>query len=123
VLALVNAERAKEGLPAFKWDDNYAASAKLRVVELHILWSHTRPDGSVCFTAFVESGISYQNAGENLAKGNPAGQYSAEKAMESWMNSPTHKANIFSEKFEVMGVASYDINGTRYYVQHFGKNW
>jgi uncharacterized protein YkwD len=122
VYELTNKERAGLGLPALKWDDDYAVSAKIRVVELQYSWSHDRPDGRSCFTAFDEAGINYLSAGENLAMGSPADYYTAQGVVTDWMNSPGHRANIVSKNFEVIGVACYDKDGTRYWVQHFGKN-
>ena len=52
VIELVNAERAKRGIPALKKDDRLMDTAHLRANELAELYSHDRPDGSDCFSAF-----------------------------------------------------------------------
>jgi len=125
ILALINNERAKYGLKALKWDERYVVSAKIRVVELQYKWAHERPDGTGCKTAFTEAGIEYKYIGENLAYAEPASWYSPEEVVKSWMESPGHRANILSEKydFELLGVACYDVGGKRYYAQHFGTDW
>lgn len=42
--------------------------------------------------------------GENLAKG----QLTAEEAVQDWMNSPPHRANILRPEFEEIGVGLFD---------------
>jgi uncharacterized protein YkwD len=125
---MVNAERVKAGLHKLRWDENYTVSAKIRVIEhaAHTDLGHNRPDGTRYITSIQELGINYQSAGENLANGGHshegAAWYDPERVMESWMNSPTHRQNILAEKFDLLGVAAYDMDGRRYYVQHFGRN-
>ncbi len=87
-----------------------------RAKELEALFSHTRPDGSSCFTVLGEYGISYSGAGENIA----AGQRSPEEVMNSWMNSQGHRENIMQDSYEKIGVGHYQgQDGTQYWVQLF----
>jgi uncharacterized protein YkwD len=110
VLALVNAERAKAGESALVVDSDLTAAAIVRVKELVTLFSHTRPDGTLCFTA------SSKIYGENIAMG-----YSnAVNAMAGWMNSQGHRENILRSYFGTIGVGAYKYNGTMYWVQLFG---
>lgn len=104
VLELVNEEREKEGLSALRWDDRAADAAEVRAEELQSLFSHTRPDGSSCFTALDEEGASYRSAGENIAMG----QRTPEQVMDSWMNSSGHRANILNSSFKAIGVGYYE---------------
>ena len=64
VLRLVNNERNKVGLPPLKFANDLAASALIRAREIPIKFSHTRPNGSKCFTAMTQIG---HILGENLA--------------------------------------------------------
>lgn len=114
VLEIVNAERAKEGLPALTMNAQAQAAAKVRAQEITGLFEHTRPNGESCFTALAEAGVSYYTAGENIA----AGQWSAESVMESWMNSPGHRANILTPEFTEIGIACYYDPNTLY-----GYHW
>ena len=102
VISLVNQERAKEGLAPFGTFDTLTEAAAIRAPELIQLFSHTRPDGSDCFTALDETGASQgiYTAGENIA----AGQSTPEAVMESWMNSTGHRGNILSPDFTHIGV-------------------
>lgn len=118
VLNLVNAERAKEGLAPLTLNPTATAAAQLRAEETVTLFSHTRPDGTTCFTALDQAGVAYRTAGENIA----AGQSTPEWVMESWMNSPGHRANILNANFTQLGVGYYYSVGSpygHYWVQLF----
>ncbi|MCD8109571.1 MAG: leucine-rich repeat protein, partial [Clostridiales bacterium] len=110
VLELVNEEREAEGLSALVMDESLLETAMQRGSEIALLFSHTRPDGSPCFSA-----NSAMN-GENVA----AGQTSASAVMESWMNSEGHKANILTSSYTTVGIGCFYHNGVYYWVQNFG---
>lgn len=103
VIELVNKERAKRGLDPLSTTDKLRDAAEKRAKELGKSFSHTRPNGTSCFTVLGEYNISYSAAGENIAHG----QDTPEDAMESWMNSEMHKKNILSPDYSYIGVA-YD---------------
>lgn len=103
VIKLVNKERSKRGLDPLTTTDKLRDAAEKRAKELGKSFSHTRPNGTSCFTVLGEYGISYSAAGENIAHG----QHTPEDAMESWMNSEMHKKNILNPDFTGIGVA-YD---------------
>lgn len=115
VFEIVNEERADNNRDELYWDDELAACAQERAEELVERFSHTRPDGTSCFTILKENDISYNAAGENIAYG----QSGPEAVMNSWMNSSGHKANILSTKFGAIGVGCYQDGGTLYWVQLF----
>jgi len=116
VVALVNAERAKAGLPALKMDKTLQAAALARAKETVRSFSHTRPNGSSCFTILGEYGIRYRFAGENIAYG----QRSPEEVVTAWMNSEGHRANIMSPNFTTIGIGYYQAaNGIKYWSQLF----
>lgn len=118
VLNLVNVERQKAGLAPLTLNLTATAAAQLRATEIVPLFSHTRPDGTTCFTALDQAGVTYRTAGENIA----AGQSTPEWVMESWMNSPGHRANILNGNFTQLGVGYYYSVGTpygHYWVQMF----
>ena len=100
VIRLVNVERAKEGLSALKTNDAITQAAQTRADELLLLFDHTRPDGSSCFTALKEAGVSYRAAGENIAMGYPT----PEAVVQGWMNSSGHRANILNSSYTTIGV-------------------
>lgn len=116
VFRLVNVERVKYGLPEFKKMQKLTDSATIRAWECIINYNHKRPDGRGFETALTEQGIKFRSCGENIA----AGRKTPQQVVEAWMNSPGHRANILSEKYEYLGVGFYyDKDGTggayRYY--------
>lgn len=100
MLALVNRERASKGIAPLKWDADLESSAVTRAAETSIMFSHTRPNGSVCFTAFP-SGL--YAAGENIAMGFS----STQDTFNQWKNSPRHYANMMSADFTHIGISCF----------------
>lgn len=115
VVRLVNAERAKEGLAALQMDSSLNSAAQVRAKEIVTSFSHTRPNGSNCFTALSEAGIKYNGSGENIAYG----QKTPAEVVNAWMNSAGHRANIMSSKFTKIGIGCHNSNGTYYWSQFF----
>ena len=115
VVRLVNSERAKEGLAALQMDSSLNSAAQVRAKEIVTSFSHTRPNGSNCFTALSEAGIKYNGSGENIAYG----QKTPAEVVNAWMNSAGHRANIMSTKFTKIGVGCHNSNGTYYWSQFF----
>ena len=115
VISLVNAERAKVGLPALSADSGAVDVAHIRAKEIVQSFSHTRPDGRSCFTAAADSGVSYRTAGENIAYGYATPQ----QVVSGWMNSEGHRKNILSSSFTKIGVGCYESNGVLYWSQFF----
>lgn len=115
VIKLVNEEREKKGLTKLAKDNGASSVARLRAKEIVESFSHSRPDGSSCFTAASELGVKYRSAGENIAYGYP----SPKKVMEGWMNSDGHRRNILSSSYTKIGVGCYKSGGTLYWTQFF----
>lgn len=116
VLSLVNTHRVSSGLSPLSWDDSLGQAADIRASEVSLVFSHTRPDGSSCFTVISQLGISGRTFGENIA----AGQKTPEAVTTAWMNSPGHRANIMNGSFKRLGVGYYtDPSGRPYWVQLF----
>ena len=115
VLRLVNKERAKVGANPLVFAKDLAASAYVRAVELPQKFSHTRPNGTKCFTAMPQRG---HILGENLA----GGQTSPKQVVQAWMDSKTHRENILNKQFTELGVVYYyqpNSQYKHYWVQHF----
>ena len=113
VVRLVNIERTERGLSALTMDTTLNAAAAERAKEIIVNFAHERPDGSSCFTILREYGVSYRAAAENIAGGQPT----PEAVVNSWMNSPGHRANILKEGITIIGVAYNPTN--HYWVQIF----
>ena len=105
VLKYVNEARAANGLSLLRLDQTLSAAAEVRAKEINTKFSHTRPDGTSCFTVLREFGISYRVCGENIA----LGFSDAKSVVNAWMNSSTHRANILNPNYTSMGLGK---NGT-----------
>ena len=104
VLDLVNVERAKYGLqPLVMGDANLTAAAQKRAEEIATVNSHTRPDGTKCFTVLNEYGVKDAPNGENAAWGSVF----PEEVVNTWTNSEGHRANILDPEARKMGVGYY----------------
>ncbi len=118
VVALMNQERANAGVGGISQNASLDAVAQIRAQEIAQSFSHTRPNGTSCFTVLGENGIAYNYAGENIA----AGYGDPASVMNGWMNSEGHRANILDGSFGQVGIGYYtDPNsgyGT-YWVQIF----
>ena len=114
VIAWVNYYRVNEGVVPLIKDSLVSAAAQVRAVEIDDTFSHSRPDGSSCFTVLSEVGASAGWKGENIAKG----QYDAKQVMDTWMGSSGHRANILHESFRHIGVGFFNGN-SRCWTQMF----
>ena len=116
VLELVNIERARVGVAPLILSEELTERANIRAEEIVKLFSHTRPDGSSCFTVF--QGLNYRTCGENIAAGSPT----PAEVVEQWMNSQGHRANILNGNFKYLGLGyCYNANSKydHYWVQLF----
>ena len=81
-------------------------TAKIRAKELVSQFSHTRPNGSVCFTAYPQGMMAM---GENIAYGFS----SAQAVTEAWKETNEkysgqgHRRNMLSDDFNAVGIAGY----------------
>jgi len=112
VLKIVNRERITYGLEPISTFKKIQQAAGVRADEISYYFSHTRPDGTSCFTAVKELGIYYSCAGENIA----AGYQSPKAVMTGWMNSDGHRGNILGSGYDHVGIG-YATGGS------YGKNW
>lgn len=116
VLRLVNEIRAEAGVAPLQLDDTLCQAAGLRSIEMDYNneFSHTRPDGSSCFTVLSEFNCSYHTCGENIA----AGYASPAAVVNGWKNSQGHYENMINASFTKLGVG-YSSLGNSYY----GNYW
>lgn len=117
VYEITNNYRSLVGVPSLTLDSSLVEAASIRAKEISDSFSHTRPNGSSCFTVLSELGISYGTAGENIA----AGYSSSQSVMEGWRFSSGHYQNIISSKFKKIGIGVNIINNQYYWVQIFSN--
>lgn len=117
VFDLVNKQRTDNGLKALKVDSNLQKVAKEKANDMvkNNYFAHNSPTYGSPFDMMKKFGISYKSAGENLA-GNSTGK----RAVDAWMNSEGHRANILNSSFNYTGVAVVESSKYgRIYVQMF----
>jgi uncharacterized protein YkwD len=119
ILAAVNRARATERKCGTRWFPAGAAllwNGALAVAALahssdmaaqHYL-NHAGKDGRMAAERAAAAGYRARRIGENIA----AGQESAEEAVQGWLDSPGHCANIMNDDFTEMG-AAYAVNTAR----------
>ena len=110
VITLLNEQRVNNGLSPLTADSTLTAAAMQRAAETVIYFSHTRPNGSRCFTAF-DGGWR----GENIA----AGQADPDEVITGWMNSTGHRENILEANYTGVGVGCFNYKGINFWVQCF----
>ena len=117
VFDLVNKQRTDNGLKALKVDSNLQKVAKEKANDMvkNNYFAHNSPTYGSPFDMMKKFGISYKSSGENLA-GNSTGK----RAVDAWMNSEGHRANILNSSFNYTGVAVVESSKYgRIYVQMF----
>ena len=124
VVELVNAERARVGMPPLKrnTDLDYAARYHAKDLQDEDYFAHDSYDATNMVCSWSER-ISKFYSGWNGLGENIAGGYSTpENVMSGWMGSSGHKDNILSTGYREMGVGYYyGSNGYHsYWVQDFG---
>ncbi|MEU3574263.1 CAP domain-containing protein [Kitasatospora sp. NPDC036755] len=102
VVNLVNAERAKAGCGPVSAEPRLASAAQSHSDDMadRNYFDHASPEGDHADHRIEAAGYSWSTWGENIARG----QKDPAAVMESWMNSPGHRANILNCSFKQLGV-------------------
>jgi len=106
------------GLSALVYDYQLERTAMQRAAEIAVYYSHTRPNGESCWTAYEGS---YYTAGENIAYG----FNTFESVFEAWSEEDEdysgqgHRRNMLNSNFSAVAVGHVIMNGRHYWVQEF----
>ena len=105
VVQRINAIRTERGLGALQPDQTLMQVAHdySCLMARQDFFSHTGPTGDTVADRVQEAGISYRLVGENLARNTNAPQ-PVEAAVQGWMDSDEHRANILRPDFTMTGV-------------------
>jgi uncharacterized protein YkwD len=109
---LINMNREENGLEPLTWNESLATAGRNHSADMgcYRYASHTGRDGSGPGGRILEQGYSWTYFGENIA----GGFESAERAVEGWMSSPHHRANILNPNFTEIGVGFILLEGSPY---------
>lgn len=101
MVGLVNAERAKVGLPALTVDPALTRLARMKSADMvaRDYFGHISPAYGSPFDMLRANGITYRAAGENLAAAT-----NLALAFDGLMRSPGHRANILRAEFTHIGI-------------------
>ncbi len=123
LIDLTNASRGEEKLSKLKGNDLLTRAAQLKADDMAEkgYFAHVSPDGSKPWYWIDQTGYQYKNAGENLA----VNFVESEDVHNAWLESPTHRANIFRNNFSEIGIATaegyYKGKKAIFVVQFFGE--
>ncbi len=117
VFNLINQQRANNGLSNLKVDSEVQRVARIKAQDMvnNNYFAHESPTYGSPFNMLKSFKISYKTAGENIA-----GNSSNSGAVNAWMNSPGHKANILNNSYNYTGIGV--VSSKKYgkiYVQMF----
>jgi len=123
VIQLTNEDRRNAGLANLRENEKLSRAADQKALDMLAsdYFAHTSPKGVTPWKWIEKEGYDYNFAGENLAMDFTT----SEKMNQAWLASPTHRANILSDRYTEIGVAAENglINGheTAVVVQMFGS--
>ncbi len=119
-----NLVRVQNGLPPFVWDADICRMARTHSENMSRegFFSHVTPAGLRLRDRARAAGIlQYAVLGENIAY-NQGYEDPGALAVEKWMESPKHRANILSPEFRGMAIGSFVApDGSIYLTQTFIK--
>lgn len=107
IFNIINSYRIQNNIQPLIWAQDCAQVANLRAKEIDIKYSHERPDGRRCYTAFedVLKDKSRFSSGENIVE---AYRYTdAYLIFDSWKNSPPHNELMLKSCIVYGAVGTY----------------
>lgn len=122
MLDLVNQVRAENGVDPLTWCPALVRSslAHSRDMAARNYFEHDSPEGDDVGVRAKEQTYEWRAIGENIA----FGQRDVNQAMDDWINSPGHFANLIEGAFEHLGSASFmgklDGQSGLFWTQNFG---
>lgn len=120
VFDLINKQRTNNGLQALKIDNEVQKVARIKAQDMvdNNYFAHESPTYGTPFQMLKSFKISYKTAGENIAANS-----SNSGAVNAWMNSSGHKANILNSSYNYtgIGVVSSKKYGKMYVQMFIGK--
>jgi uncharacterized protein YkwD len=110
VLANVNQIRASHGLRALRLSNRLSAAADQQSEAMGAkgFFSHNSKDGTAFWKRirryYTDRNYRYWSVGENLLWSSP--DLDATKALDMWMKSPEHRANLLNKNWREIGLSA-----------------
>lgn len=115
-----NQKVACQNLSELKYDYDLERIAMQRAAEIALSFSHVRPNGRNCFSAYD---VDCHSVGENIA----VGYTTAASVNKGWRednesyDGQGHRRNMLSSNYNCVGIAHVYYNGVHYWVEEFAK--
>ena len=124
VVRLTNRERKRKGIDKLSFNSKLQKAAQSHADDMDRTGrylAHDSSDGRVLRDRVDAVDYDWSYISENAA----VGQASPKAVVQSWMNSPGHRANMLDPEIQEIGVgyAIDDVSGRPYWVQNFGSSF
>lgn len=108
----INRVRVAHGLPPLKLNAELCRAAQWMSDEILLTgrFGHVDSAGRRADARARMVGYEFEWLGENLA----AGQSSLERALQAWLNSPSHRENLLHPAYRELGLGYTRLEGSRY---------
>ena len=113
VLSNVNQIRAQHGLRALKLSNRLSAAANQQSESMGAkgFFGHNSADGTAFWKRirryYTDRNYRYWSVGENLLWSSP--DVDAAQALDMWMKSPEHRANLLSKRWREIGLSALHV--------------
>lgn len=103
LLELINEERQKAGLEAYKTNEDLQNAAAVRAEEISKVFESKRPDGSEMYTVFSENGIRVAYYGESIR----TGYETASGVFKAMIKDQSDSSSILDMDYTHIGIGIY----------------
>jgi uncharacterized protein YkwD len=103
----INVERVNNGLPPHTFDGQLSEVALKHAQDMYVrdFFAHVNPDGITLSDRLADGGVNFIRAGENIQRNTQPRNSTVQAAVDWFMNSPPHRANILHPTHNRVGVA------------------
>lgn len=117
----INEIRAKNDVAPLRDDTGLDNTAKLKAEDMSAknYWAHDTPDGVPFYVLLLKERPGLKFYGENLVEC----YQTTQQAIDSWVGSPGHFANMINPRYNIMGAYTAWDNDKKCFitVNHFGQ--
>jgi uncharacterized protein YkwD len=125
ILDLVNIKRANADLAPLKMSSRLTAAARGHSYDMALrgYFSHLSADGIGPEQRIRSSGVQYAEIGENIYEDDYTDhRLLAQRAVQAWLQSPGHRRNMLSPRFNETGIGAVrTADGATYITEDFVK--
>lgn len=116
IFYLTNVIRTRFNLPHLTWSEELSDVAYAHSKDMNDAnyFDHTSPKEGSLKERLLQTDLTFQYAGENIAKNYKDGA----GAVEGWLNSKSHRHALLNEKYTHLGVGVYE----EYFTQNFSSS-